>query len=398
MSLILAKNPNARNDIPLAMDIGNVRAETYGNTSVPQRRVLTQTAPSSGIASNVINGGNLEFKLENQVDRIGSAYVKVDYTNASGAAFVCSTCMMHIESIQIYANNGSTLLYQDNNSVSHFLMDATLLSRNEWENIAGLRGTDANYSTAVQTIADGAQGSFYYCLSPNFWRSIKFRSYCVDGNLLVRIRFQPGANIIQSGTFTTTSAVLLTTGYMEAEGQRKLLLSRANNLKAFGYYAPQLHKETINLTGGNTVPIRLSGISGWVNQMAFAIRPVASASSPALQFTFVRPQSFDILDPSQKSLTGFKAQTMQDMILLYSHGYDNLFINKTNACVYSFSQSPVADVASSNWHGGVEMRGDHYLQITLPTGWVAGSYEITIVAVCNESLTIDGGKATSTRA
>lgn len=99
-------------------------------------------------------------------------------------------------------------------------------------------------------------------------------------------------------------------------------------------------------------------------------------------------QSFDILNPNSQSLTGFKVQTESDMILMYSHQFDNEFINNNNAHVWTFNQQSGADIGRGTWNGGFEMRGDHYLQITTPFTLVGGSYEIHIIAMCNEMLSI----------
>jgi hypothetical protein len=213
----------------------------------------------------------------------------------------------------------------------------------------------------------------------------------------VRIKFQESANIITSGSWTTTAVYLELSGYMEDESQRKLMLQRAEKPKVFSYYAPQRHIESLTLAASTQYQVRLSGINGWVNQLFFVLRLTSLATSVASQFVFVRPDNFDILDPQNKSLTGFKNQSNYDMIMLYSHLYDNQFINNTNACVYSFSQTPIADVKTGSFNGGVYMEGYHILQFTTSSVLSPGSYQVLIYAMCNESLVIEKANIKTSR-
>lgn len=398
MSEIVARNHNGFNDVPTVKKIGNRSVEAFTNTSVDQRRVFVQVSPSTSIPSNLLSAGQLDFRLENNIDRIGTVYLRVDYTNSSGANFVHSgPTDMWIQQIQIYANNGSTLLYQTNDPVGTFLINSVLQSRNEHEITASLRGTSAAYATGGITTATATSGSYYISIAPNFWRSTHLRTYCIDGNFLVRVKFQDASSIITSGTWTTTACYLELTGYMESEEQKKLLIQRSDKPKIFSYYAPQTHSETLNLSASTQYQVRLSGINGYCNQIFFVLRAIANATSPANQFSFERPDNFDFLDPQAKSITGFKNQTASDMVILYSHMYDNLFINNTNACVYSFSQSPVSDVSAGSVHGGIEMKGYHILQFTTSSTITPGSFQVLVYAMCNESLVIENALAKTTR-
>jgi hypothetical protein len=397
MSVILAGNPNSYNDVPLVTEIGNRKVEAYVNHSVYQRRAFVQVSPTSAISSNVISGGDLQFKIENVLDKVMTCYLKVDYINSSGGNFVCSAPIMHIQRVEIYANNKSTLLYQTTNPVGTFMIDHVGMSKNEHEITASLRGTSSAYATGTITIANGQTGSIYYSIAPNFWRALKLRLYCIDNNLLVRLRFQDAANIISSGSMTTRVANLEFSGYYESSAQRKLMLQRAEMPKLLSYWAPQQHIETLTLAASTTYQVRLAGINGYVGQLYFAIRAVANATSPANQFSFARPASFDILDPSSMSITGFKTQTASDMIMLYSHQYDNLFINNTNACVYTFSQNSLQDVVKSTCNGFVEMRGSHYLQFTTDSTLVGSLYEIHVFGMGNECLQIKKAELKTSR-
>jgi hypothetical protein len=276
------------------------------------------------------------------------------------------------------------------------MIDHVGMSRNEHEITASLRGTSSTYATSTITISNRQTGSIYYSIAPNFWRALKLRPYCIDNNLLVRLRFQDSANIISSG-FMTTIAANLKFSYYESSAQRKLMLQRAEIPKLLSYWALQQHTKTLTLAASTTYQVRLAGINSYVGQLYFAIRVIVNATSLANQFSFVRPAFFDILDPSSKSITGIKTQTASDMIILYSHQYDNLFINNTNYCVYTFSQNSLQDIVKGTCNGFVEMRGSYYLQFTTDSTLVGGSYEVHVFGMCHEFLQIKKAELKTSR-
>jgi hypothetical protein len=53
--------------------------------------------------------------------------------------------MFIIQQVQIYSNNGSTLLYQHVNEVEQYLINCVTTSRNEHENSAAYHLTSAAY-------------------------------------------------------------------------------------------------------------------------------------------------------------------------------------------------------------------------------------------------------------
>lgn len=398
MSYLIAENPNTLNDTPVVNKIGGRSVESFTNQSCPQRRGFVSVSPSTAISSNVLAGAAIEFRIENNIDRIGAAYLRVDYTNSSGANFVCSTPMLWLSSIQIFANSGSTQLYQTNDPVSNFLINNVLMSREEHETTAALRGTSATYASGTLTIPTGQSGSLYIAIAENFWRSLHLRTYTIDGNILVRLQFQPSNNIIVSGTWSTTNVLLELSGYYESAAQKKLMTQKAEVPKIFSYYSPQVTTASLTLAASSQYQIRLSGINGWVNQIYFVIRQSAYATDPANQLSFVQPSSFDILDQAGKSTTGYKSQTVADMVMMYSPLYNNVFINNTNAMVYSYSQTPQADILTGSWNGGIRCTGYHILQFTTPSTLVGGSYDVLVYGLCNESLIIENAMAKTTRA
>jgi hypothetical protein len=72
----------------------------------------------------------------------------------------------------------------------------------------------------------------------------------------------------------------------------------------------------------------------------FVLRSTADIGSPSNEFSFARVSTFEILDESGVSQTGFSPiDASSDMAMRYGHAYDNLFLINNNAHVWSFSQS-----------------------------------------------------------
>jgi hypothetical protein len=219
------------------------------------------------------------------------------------------------------------------------------------------------------------------------------RPYSIDGQLLVRLTFNSATNNISSGSMTTTEAVLRISGYEEPESQKKMILSKAMIPKNFFYYAPQRHLEIMTLAASSTYTVRISGIQGYANQLFFALRSTSNINSPGNQFSFVRVASFELLDESNVSIVGFTPITESDMILQYTHQYDNLFINNTYSHVWSFSQTPVTDLE----YGGHFFNGFNSIKFTTKSTLVGGSYQLVVIALCNENLRVNKAHVTSTR-
>lgn len=402
MSDILIQDyPNAMNDVAHQVQIGNNKVESFSFKNVPQRRSVVTINPTTSISSNILAGAQIDFRVENCVDRFSggnAVYLRVAYNNTSGANCVIAPAECQIGLIQIYSNNGSNLLYQQQNNSESYVANNIVTSRTEHEGIAALKLTSAAYATGVVTISNAQTGYYYIPICPLFWKSIHLRPYTISGNLLIRVQFNNAAINISSGSMTTTEAVLRVSGYYESEEQKKMMINKALLPKNFFYFAPQRHIETQTLAVSSTYTIRLSGIRGIAPVLFFCIRSTANISSPGNQYNWVRCSSFEILDSANVALTGYNPVTEDDMQLSYSHQFDNLFLNNTGAHVYSFSQQPVGNLATGTLDGSVFFDGFHSLRFTTKSTITPGSYEIMVCCLCNENLKLRNSVLLSSRA
>jgi hypothetical protein len=396
---LLATDKNHMNDVPIMQTIHGNKCEAFTNKSVDQVRTCTFVNPTSAVASNIYEGSTLDFRFENTVDRIASVYLRFLVNNSSGANYVLCRPHMAIGNVEIYSNNGSTLLYQQVTNVESWWIDGFFGDRNQHEQTHDLFGYDINYGGGTTNVLDGEQQYYYYPVAQNFFRSLHISPFCIDSNMIIRIKFNPASQNIESGSANTPEAILVVTGYEEAEHTKKYKLSRSLVPKCLSYWSPQRHMEDMTLNGGQKYQIRLSGIRGCANSLIFGIRQAVNKTSPSSQFVFGFLDSYDILDSSNRSVTGFKRQTVLDSKLVNSHLLPNLFQNHTGAIFHSFSQNPVQDIASGSSNGDVEMDGFFSLEITTKQVpfFTNGAYQLICVAMCNEMLTIKQANMTSTR-
>jgi hypothetical protein len=157
------------------------------------------------------------------------------------------------------------MAYQTVSEIESFLINAVTTSRNEWENSAAYHLTSSAYATGTSSIANGQSGYIFVNIAPLFWKSIHLRPYAIEGQMLIRLTFNPASANISSGFMITTEAVLRISGYEESDAQKKLILSQAMLPNNYFYYAPQRHVETQSFSASSTYTIRLSGIHGMCN-------------------------------------------------------------------------------------------------------------------------------------
>jgi hypothetical protein len=91
------------------------------------------------------------------------------------------------------------------------------------------------------------------------------------------------------------------------------------------------------------------------------------------EFSFARASSFEILDESDISQTSFSPITEEDIIMKYTHVYDNTFINNTHAYVWSFS--PIQDLKYDTSNGSIWFNGFCSLRFTISSTFILGAYQ-----------------------
>ena len=342
-----------------------------------------------------MNSATIDYRFENNISRISSVYLRVLVSSVGGCTHAIPS--MFLNNIQIFASNGSKLLYHSVSNIENEWVNNTFMSYIEHTTTAAIRGTDENYTTNEIVMPAATQRYFYIPIALNFWRSLHLRPYSFDGNLLVRLKFNALASNISAGTLQSTEAQLILSGYNEPSHQESYNLSRATVPKQLGFYGIQRHYETQTLSAGAKYQVRLSGITGHCNVLIFGLRAIADIASPSSQYSFQRCASFDILNSSNKSITGYKSQIEEDMILMYSYVFPNKYVNYTGAQFWSFSQSPMADVSTGSCNGSYHFTGFEVLEFTTKSSLVPGSYQLFVMCLSSESLNVDNAQLSTTR-
>ena len=234
-----ADTPNAMNDIPVVTSLANgSKVQSFSNKVVNQRRAQVQVQPSSATASTItsLSGSIVDFRLENAIDRISSVWLRIKYSNTSGAACIVAVADAWLVVQQIYGANGSNLLYQSVNNVESYITNA-FLSRDEYEGMASKRLSNSVYFAATTALADGTSGYIYIPVALPFFQATKLRPYTIDGNLLICLQFATSAPLIASGTMDIQESVILLNGFYESDMQRNKMLSEATIPKLLPFYA-----------------------------------------------------------------------------------------------------------------------------------------------------------------
>lgn len=398
MDLILPQYESDFNDMPSIKKFG--RSEVYANTnkSVHQQRIQVLKSPSSAAPSTMANLANstVEFRLENEVDRITHTDLRIEWSNTSGANMVSCTYCAFPRQVQIFSDNGSKLLYTLNSNVVNYLSDVLFKSREHHENTAALRGTTDAYGNGTITHATATSGTIIIPIAELFWHA-KIRPYEINGNLLIKVSFVNTATLISSGAMNINSVQLAVHGYYESEPQQKMVKSRSLQPKNLFYYAIQEHSETLALGASSTASIRLSGIKGHIPLLAFFIRDVANISSPAAQFSCLRVQSFEVTNEKNQSIVGYSPVSEVDMLNNFAFQFPNKLLLNWNIHVYSWTQSPVGDMALGSFNGGSEFNGFHSLKFTCKSTMASSTYEVLTFGFTSESLKFNHGNVSASR-
>jgi hypothetical protein len=400
----LCAQPNSFNDQLLPMQFAGKTIDTFGIKSTNQRRVLSIVQPNTGITTangGVLNGGTVEFFIQNGVDRLLGCTLRLGYSNTSGAACVLSPTMSFLTQVQIFADNGTTLLHSTMSPQEAWILMGLSMERTQFEGIAPLIGTNSSYSYSTQSIPNGNSGYLYITLCKAFFNSVKLRPYTINGNLSIRLLFAPLSANIASGSMNINACELLLSGYNESPEQKKLNLSKVPIEKNLFYYGITRDYQTVTLAPSTTYTFKTPGLNGYCAMLCFALSLQSTIFTPGSQFAFNDVFNYQWLDSANSSITGYSNivaagfQGYGDQNLLYSSQFSNLFLNNCQIGVFSFSQNPVSDLNSGQNNGYVYLNGQNSITFTTTSSMATGSYQLLSLGFISESLRIVNGNITS---
>ena len=191
---------------------------------VAQVKQVLSVAPSTSISSGLLNGGTVDFRLEQSVDCIDYLSIKISVQNATGSACTIVPSQMLIQRVDVWANNGGNLLCQFFGQ--ELFLSNIFLSTNEFLNMSGGLKLGANYQNDGVAYANGDTDLLYLHLFQPFYPT-KLMQEGLKSNLLIRVLFNTQAmNLVSgSGLPDVTNIECLITGRDQPDFINKQMLT-----------------------------------------------------------------------------------------------------------------------------------------------------------------------------
>lgn len=362
-----------------------------------QNRQQLSVQPSTTVPVSLLNGGQLEFRINKGViDIIDYCMVKLNITNNSGGASVLTPSQFLAQRIDIYGDNGGVLLKQI--YPLELYLENALLTRNEFENFSAALGLNAStYASLATSIANTATAELYIPIWQPFYPA-KLHASALSGELIVRILFNPTALTHVSGSLVdVTDCKLLIKGRDQHNAVAAHIEQhyKSNIPLQLSFMNIQRTTQTLALAASTTYNLILSGIRGICSILFFTIRPAALTAGNILTFTAV--QDYDIQNSDGSSINGFQRRNATEGLLDYAETFDNLFRKNVNFHCISFSTDPISDFTFGSNHGFQAFSSFEKLSFTTAAGLSSASYQVDVIAFCHDHLTVDMGRITATR-
>lgn len=364
--------------------------------TLAQNKDLVHQQPASAVPANWLEGSQIDFRIESGiVDALDWVCLRAKYTNSTGGAVVLAPHQMHIQRIDVYAQNGSDLIYSVQGH-DLYLANA-FIPRNEYENISGLMGLTESYASAATSITDGTSLYSYIPLfSP--WLCWRIHPSGLKGNLLVRVYSNVKAlTTVSGGTLTCNELVL----QLYSRDQPQSLQTQQNNFymdpsipTSLSFLSIQRMPYPITLAASSQYDIVLTGIRGIASCLFFTLRAAAVTASNCITYTAI--DTYDIVDASGNSLLGSTQKNSQEQQMEYATCFNNKFRKLINFNFVPFSSDPVSDYTMGTGNGFQPFTSFERLQFKTPSGLSPGAYLLDIVAFVQDDLVIKSGYAKST--
>lgn len=367
-----------------------------GNFLVPREfdvqlkhKATVRQAPLNAVnGSAFLNGGQIEFKVDRNhvVSTLTHAYVRMDITNATGAAVTLAPTPFFIQRLEFIGNGGNVLAQFDGQEL--WLL-CSMLSRDEWEKSAAYFGSDANYATTGVSVANGASTVLYLPLFVVL-SAAKLHLAGLQNELTIRIQTQTSDKTILAGSHpTVTDVALILKGYQEPAAireSRRAICQRGVPIK-LPFVNSIDARAVITMAPSSRYEYNLSTIRANVIALMFTLRPVAFTG--ATQGTYQAISSFDVQLASGESVLGSYQRLHADNKLDQAEIFPNLMSKYSDHYFISFSRDPVGDFATGSVSGQLVFSGTEKLVINTPSTLVAGNYQLDLYALSCEHLYIE---------
>lgn len=361
-------------------------------------RAIVNLQPSSAVSNNLLDSGVIDLRCERGlISMLTHAYARIDTTNNDGAAITLAPPMLCLNKVDIYGANGNTILatYYGPELYQSLLF----LNSREFDQMAGYIGVGANYATTGNVMAAG-ENRVYYIMLTQLLQNAKFYLGGLNSELLFRFTFESSANnlILGAALPTVNNFSMHLKGYYEpvAISKKRYELYHSPTPLLIPYINHQRMNQTLTLATSSTYEITMSGLTGIVAMVTFAVLPAAYTA--ATQANYVAIESIDITDNSNQSILGFLARDVATLKIDQAELFDNRLGLYKDFYPISFSSEPVRDIVTGNNMGCTVFNGFNKVRFTTTSTIVPGSYQIQIRAFTHEHLIVYQGAVSSSRA
>jgi hypothetical protein len=242
----------------------------------------------------------------------------------------------------------------------------------------------------------GVSRTFFLRLPYSIFESSHMNIASLSSDLYLRLFFRGGNSYDTADYLTLNGAQAVVSWLAFPPTIQRAISARARaSVLDYRYYQNQFQKEILTLAPSTRYSIRLSSMQGVVISVAMIIR-AAGATGTALVGNYVRPESFELLDSSGKSILGgnsfpiqWNDHQKQQQGLLTPFG--TAFSNITGTLLIPLAVNVKGSLAAGAVKGHYTANGYEQLAFVTDAG-TTGAHEVAILWSVAERVRKDGGR------
>lgn len=341
---------------------------------------LSMISATTAVPTALLSGGIIEFRLSAKglLPRLDMMFLKIFLTNTSGVNQTIVPSQLCLQYWQVFGQNGNDLILQEN-GIEMWLSNI-YYDQLTWQNIAALLGSNANFSTAGTTVANGNNLVLYIPLL-SFFEAARIYLAGLQSEVLLRFTFNPRQlNFTTAGALDCTNCVLLLKGSYEPKSvdEYKMKIYRLDNVD-FPFLNVQRTSYTMTLAAATQYQIILSGIAGLVAGLFVVVRasPVLAANIGTIVNAIA---TIDIQNQSGNSIIGYYSRDRNDNDMVYWQHFPNLFQTNSRFILINWNDCPLTAFHHGSSCGFRSFSGFERAVFTTDAGLAPGSYQIDIFA------------------
>jgi len=366
-----------------------------GYYAVDDKKVISSINPVTSVPSSLSNA-TVDFRIDNGiVDVLQYISLHMYLTNNTGGNATLVGAPLWILRLEVFGNEGSTLL--STITGDDLYQQYLFLSRNNYESQSTACGLSAStYNSTGATIADTASVEFV-CPIYHWFKSVGISPAFLRSGLLLRFVFNSTAMTHITGTAMTCTSLSCTIRGKKLKEEAKNALREIYSPHSriplsLSHLMIDRMQVTQALVANQVFQISLTGLRGVCSFLLFTIRTSANTASATGQLSYLRADTWDILDSSNGSLVGNLRRTNALQQVDWSNNFQNEAWNQKQFHMMSWSADPQGDYAHGTNSGYALLTGSEKISITVPSTFASTTYFIEIKAFIHANLVLDKGQ------